>query len=132
MLSIVSNEEMDELFYTLQKEFASRVTQRAPSWEYIVERQAQASMSQQAYNLEGVNYFNNNVGYFYQPHNYMTSYYHPGWGSYDNFSYGNPIMQSQEGSSSYYQEQIKKPSDEELFLALKEEIKRDNDALKMR
>ena len=41
-------------------------------------------------------------------------------------------MQSQESSSFYYQEQIKQPSDEELFLALKEEIKKDRDALEMR
>ena len=40
-------------------------------------------------------------------------------------------MHSQEGSSSYFQEQIKQPSDDELFLALKEEIKRDNEALEM-
>ena len=40
-------------------------------------------------------------------------------------------MHSQEDSSSYFQEQIKKPSDDELFLALKEEIKRDNEALEM-
>ena len=41
-------------------------------------------------------------------------------------------MQSQESSSSYYQEQIRQPSDEELFLALKEEIKKDDEALEMR
>ena len=41
-------------------------------------------------------------------------------------------MHNQEGSSSYFQEQIWQPSDEELLLALKEEIKRDNEALQMR
>ena len=41
-------------------------------------------------------------------------------------------MQSQGSSSSYYQEQFWQPSDVELFLALKEEIKRDNEALPMR
>ena len=41
-------------------------------------------------------------------------------------------MQSQGSSSSYYQEKFRKPSDEELFLALKEEIKRDNEALQIR
>ena len=41
-------------------------------------------------------------------------------------------MQSQGSSSSYYQEQFRQPFDEELFLALKEEIKRDNKALEMR
>ena len=41
-------------------------------------------------------------------------------------------MQSQESSSSYYQEKFRQPSDEELFLALKEEIKRDNEDLQIR
>ena len=41
-------------------------------------------------------------------------------------------MRSQESSSSYYQEQIRKPSEEELFLALKEEITKDKEALEMR
>ena len=41
-------------------------------------------------------------------------------------------MQSQRSSSSNYQEQFRKPSDEDLFLALKEEIKRDNEALEMK
>ena len=36
-----------------------------------------------------------------------------------------------QGSSSYYQQQFLQPSNEELFFALKEEIKRDNEALKM-
>ena len=36
-----------------------------------------------------------------------------------------------QGSSSYYQEQFLQPSDEKLFFALKEEIERDNEALKM-
>ena len=39
------------------------------------------------------------------------------------------MMQSQESSSSYHQEQIRQPSEDELFLALKEEIKKDKDAL---
>ena len=33
-------------------------------------------------------------------------------------------MQSQESSSSYYQEQIRQSLDEELFLALEEELRR--------
>ena len=40
-------------------------------------------------------------------------------------------MRSHESSSSYYQEQFWKPSDEELFCALKEEIKKDKETLKM-
>ena len=40
-------------------------------------------------------------------------------------------MRSQGSSSSYYQEKFQQPSDEELFLTLKEEIKRDNEALQM-
>ena len=39
---------------------------------------------------------------------------------------------NQEGSSSYFQEKIRQSSDEGLFLTLKEEIKRDNEALEMR
>ena len=41
-------------------------------------------------------------------------------------------MRSQESSSSYYQERFQQPSDEELFCALKEEIKKDKEALEMR
>ena len=41
-------------------------------------------------------------------------------------------MRSQESSSSYYQEQFQQPSDEELFLAFKEEIKKDKDVVQMR
>ena len=40
-------------------------------------------------------------------------------------------MQSQGSSSSYYQEQFRQPYDEELSCALKEEIKRDNEAQQM-
>ena len=41
-------------------------------------------------------------------------------------------MHNQEGSSSYFQEQTWQPSDEEILLALKEKIKKDNEALHMR
>ena len=142
------NEEINELFYSLQNQLVAYTTQREPIWEDISVRQAQASMSQQhsgwgtydnfsyvsqqAYNFERGNYFNNNAGYFSQPHNKIQSYYFLGWGTYDNFFYGNPSMQNQESSSSYYQEQIRKLSNEELFLALKKEIKKDKDALEMR
>ena len=57
----MSNEEINELFYTLQQEIASRASQIAPTWEDIVTRQAQNSTSQQAYNFEGGNHFNNNA-----------------------------------------------------------------------
>ena len=67
MLNIVFNEEINELFYTLQREFDSRVTQRTPTWEEIVEKKVQALVSQQEYNFEGENYLNNNAGYFYEP-----------------------------------------------------------------
>ena len=63
---------------------------------------------------------------------YMSSYNNLGWGTHDNISYGHPIMQNQGSSSSYYQEQFRKPSDEELFLVFREEIKKDNEALQMR
>ena len=42
------------------------------------------------------------------------------------------MMRSQESSSSYYQKQFQQSSDEELFRSLKEEIKKDNEALEMR
>ena len=74
----MSTEEINELFYNLQKEFASRVVQREPIWEDILPRQGQTSTSQQAYNFRGVNYFNNNAGYFSQLHNMMPSYYQLG------------------------------------------------------
>ena len=70
----MSNEEINELFYTLQREFASRVTQRTTTWEEIIERQLQALVSQQEYNFKGANYLNNNAGYFSQPQNIMSSY----------------------------------------------------------
>ena len=41
-------------------------------------------------------------------------------------------MQSEGSSSSYYPEKFQQPSDEELLLALKEVINRDNKALQMR
>ena len=41
-------------------------------------------------------------------------------------------MHNQEGSSFCFQEQIQQSSDEELLLALKEEIKRDNESLQTR
>ena len=41
-------------------------------------------------------------------------------------------MQSKKSSSSYYQEQFRQPFDDELFLALKEKIKKDKDAQQMR
>ena len=40
-------------------------------------------------------------------------------------------MQPQESSSSFYQEQFLQPSEEELFIALKEEIKKDKESLEM-
>ena len=42
------------------------------------------------------------------------------------------LCEVKESSSFYYQEQFRQPFDDELFLALKEEIKKDKDALEMR
>ena len=106
----MSNEEINARFYSLQKEFASRVAQREPTRGDILTRQAQASMSQQAYNFEGANYFNHNASYFSQPHSMMPSYHESGWGTYKNFSYGHPSMQSQESLISYYQKQFQQLS----------------------
>ena len=94
------NEEMNELFYSLQNEYASQVAQIAPTWEEIVVRQAQTSISQEGYNFRGVNSFNN-VGYVSQLEIYISSYNHLGWGTLDNSPYGNPSMPSQQGSSSF-------------------------------
>ena len=107
------------------------MTQRKLTWEEIVENQAQALVSQQEYNFEGANYLNNNVGYLSQPHNIMPSYNYLGWETFGNISYGHPSVQPQESSSSFYQEQFRQPSEEELFIALKEEIKKDKEALEM-
>ena len=122
---------MNELFYSLQREFASRAAQIAPTWEEIVASQAQTSTSQEGYNFGGVNSFNN-VAYVSQLKIYMSSYNHSGKGTLDNSPYGNPSIPSQQGSSGfYYQEQFQQPSDEELFRALKDEINRDNEALQI-
>ena len=51
VLRIMSNEEINELFYSLQQEFASRAAQIAPTWDDIVPMQAQTPMSQQVYNF---------------------------------------------------------------------------------
>ena len=75
-MGIMSNEAIDELIYLLQNQHASSATQIEPTWEDITAIQAQASRSQQAYNLEGVHYFNNNDGHVFQPHNNMPSYSH--------------------------------------------------------
>ena len=64
VLSIMSDEVINELFYTLQKEFSPCIIQREPTWEDISARQAQASLSQQDFNFEGGNYFNSNASYF--------------------------------------------------------------------
>ena len=101
----MSDEEINEFFYTFRNHFASHTFQRESTWEEIIARQAQASMSQQVYNFGVVNSFNNE-GYFSQHHSYMLSYNHSSWGTHDNLSYGHPIMQSQGSSSSNYQDQF--------------------------
>ena len=78
-------------------------------------------MTQQAYNFGGVNSFNS-TSYVSQLENYIPSYHHLGWGTYDNFSYEYPRTQIKNSSSSYFQEQVMQLSEEELFLALKDEM----------
>ena len=90
--------------------------------------QAQTPVTQQDYNFGWVNSFNS-TGYVSQLENYKPSYHHPGWGTYDNSSYEYSSKHIHDSSSSYFQEQVMKPSKEELFLALKYEIKKDNEAL---
>ena len=65
---------------------------------------------------------------YFQPHNIILSYYHSGWRTYEDFSYGSQNFQSQGGLSYNYQEQIQQTSDEELFYALLNDIKKDNSA----
>ena len=71
---------------------------------------------------------NYNGGHYFQPHNIIPSFYHLGWRTYEDFSYGSQNFQSQGGSSYNYQEQIQQPYDEELFYALLNDIKKDNAA----
>ena len=58
----------------------------------------------------------------------MPSYYRSSWRTYEDFSYGSPNFQIQGGSRYNYKEQFQQPSDEELFYALLNEMKEDNDA----
>ena len=51
--------------------------------------QAQASMSQQAFDFEEAHYFNYNGGYFFQPNNNEPNYHHSSWRTYEDFSYWN-------------------------------------------
>ena len=92
VLSIMTDKEMNELLYTLHNQFSSHTSQRESTWEDIVVMEAQTSMGLHAFNFEGVNYSNNNAGYFSKPQNVMPSYYHSGWGTFENFSYGHPSM----------------------------------------
>ena len=101
------NEVIDELIYIFHNQLATQTTQRELTWEEIVAMQAQAFMSQQACDFEEDHYFNNNEGYLFQPHINIPSYYHSSWRRYEDSSYGNQSIQSQEGSSSNYQEQIR-------------------------
>ena len=78
VISIMMDEEMNELLYTFQNQFSSHTTQRESTWEDIVAMQAQTSMRLQAYNFKEVNFFNNNASYFFQRHNNIPSYYHSG------------------------------------------------------
>ena len=57
----MSDEKINEFFYTVQNHFASHTSQRKPTWEEIAARQAQASIREQVYNFREVNSFNNAV-----------------------------------------------------------------------
>ena len=70
------NEAIDEVIYIIQNQLSARTTQRELSGKEITAMQAQASMNQQDYDFEDEHYFNNNKGYFFQPHNNMPNYYH--------------------------------------------------------
>ena len=71
------------------------------------------------------NYFNYNGGHHFQSQHIMSSCYHSSWRTYEDFPYRSQNFQSQVGSSYNYQEQIQQPSDEEMFYALRNEVKKD-------
>ena len=104
----MKNESIDEQLSALEKKIDAisnlidQQTQRAP------------------------HYLNYNGSHYFQPHNIMPSYYHLGWMTYEDFYYRSQNFQSQGGTSYNYQEQIQKPSIEEKFNALLNEIKKDN------
>ena len=71
-------------------------------------------------------YLSYNGGHYFQPQHIMSSYYHSGWRTNEDFSYRSQNFQCQ-GSSSYNnQEQIQQPFDEEQFYAFWNEIKKDH------
>ena len=120
----MNSEEINEFFHRVQNRLVAQII---PTWENLAPMQAQTPVTQQDYNFGRVNSFNS-TSHFSQSKNYMLRYHHRGWGTYDNFSNGYLSTQILDSSSSYFQEQVMQLS-EELFLALKDEIKKDNEAL---
>ena len=53
VLSIMSNEEMNELFYSLQQEFTSRATQIAPTWDEMLKSKHKPRRANKLIILEG-------------------------------------------------------------------------------
>ena len=65
----MSNESIDELVSALEKKNDALVN--------LIDQQTQ----------RGPHYLNYNGGHYFQPHNIISSYYHSGWRTYENFSY---------------------------------------------
>ena len=74
------------------------------------------------------NYFNYNVGHYFQPQHIMPSNYNLDWRKNEDFSYRSQNFQCQGALSYNNQEQIQPPLDEEQFYALWNEIKKDHAA----
>ena len=106
----MNNEMIDERLSALEK--------KIDTLSNLIDQQSQRAP----------HYLNYNGGHYFQPHNIMSSYYHSGWRTYGDFSYGSLNFQSQGGSSYNYEEQIQQPFDEELFYALLNEMKKDHAA----
>ena len=103
----MNNLSIDESLSTLEKKIDALTN--------LIDQQTQ----------RGPNYFNYNGGHYFQHHHVLSSYYHSGWRTNEDFSYRSQNFQSQEGSSYNYQEQIHQPSNEEMCYALWNEVKKD-------
>ena len=126
----------DDLFLAIENKIVSitnlidQQTQRGPTLGPMVAIQAQASTSQQTFDFEEVRYLNQNESHFFQLNNNVPRYYHPGWTTYEDFSYGNPSFQGQGASSFNYQGQTKQSSFKENILALLNETIKSKDLQK--
>ena len=75
----MSNESIDECLFALEK--------KIDALSNLIDQQTQIAP----------NYLNYNGGHYFQPHNIILSYYHSGWRTYGDFSYGSQNFQNQGG-----------------------------------